>query len=367
MGVVPNCREAILVINPYVPGKPIEEVQRELGIKDVIKLASNENPLGPSPEAVQALREASEKIHLYPDGNCYYLKKALAARLGVNQDNLIIGNGADQIIKMIAETYVDPGDEVVVADPTFSEYEFAAQVMGGRAIKVPCHNFRHDLKAMAAAISPRTKLVFICNPNNPTGTIVGRNAVESFLKEVPPSVLVVLDEAYGDYVTAEQYPNSLAYVSNKRANVIILRTFSKIYGLAGLRVGYGIAVPQIIKDLNRVRPPFNVNLVAQVTATAALMDEDHVAKSRNINKEGKTYLYQQFEAMGLAYVPTEANFIFVDVQRNSREVSKELLQKGVIVRTGDIFGCDNFLRVTIGTPRQNERFIEALRGVLAKP
>ncbi|WXJ83782.1 Histidinol-phosphate aminotransferase [Moorella thermoacetica] len=365
MATVPKCREAILSIKPYVPGKPIEEVQRELGVKDVIKLASNENPLGPSPDAVQALQEASDRIFLYPDGNCYYLKEALAAKLGVKQENLIIGNGTDEILKMLAETYINPGDEIVVADPTFSEYEFAAQVMGGRAIKVPTRNFRHDLAAMAAAITPRTRLVFVCNPNNPTGTIVGQAALDGFLKQVPPSVVVVLDEAYSDYVTAEHYPNSLAYVRAGRANVIILRTFSKIYGLAGLRVGYGVAVPEIIRDLNRVREPFNVNLLAQVAAVAALKDEAHVGKSREVNSEGKDYLYSQFESLGLKYVPTEANFIFVDIQRDSREVFRQLLQKGVIVRTGDIFGYDTFLRVTIGTRRQNETFIRALREILA--
>lgn len=366
MGTSPACRETILSIKPYVPGKPIEEVQRELGIKDVIKLASNENPLGPSPDAVRAIQEAAERVYLYPDGNCYYLKNALAEKHGVSPENIIVGNGTDEIIKMLAEAYLNPGDEIVVADPTFSEYEFAALVMAGRAVKVPCRSFRHDLKAMAAAITPKTRLVFICNPNNPTGTIVGQMMLDNFLKEIPPSVLVVLDEAYADYVTAEHYPDSLAYVRYGRPNIIVLRTFSKIYGLAGLRVGYGVAVPEIIKNLNRVREPFNVNLVAQAAAFAALKDEAHYRKSREINIEGKQYLYEQFAAMGLAYVPTETNFIFVDVNRDSRDVFQEMLKQGVIVRTGDIFGYDTYLRVTIGTPRQNERFIKALREVLGR-
>ncbi|MBC7325009.1 MAG: aminotransferase class I/II-fold pyridoxal phosphate-dependent enzyme, partial [Moorella sp. (in: Bacteria)] len=247
-----------------------------------------------------------------------------------------------------------------------SEYEFAAQVMAGKAVKVPCRSFRHDLKAMAKAITPRTRLLFICNPNNPTGTIVGQMMVDSLLKEVPPSILVVLDEAYAEYVTAEHYPDSLAYVRQGRPNVIVLRTFPKIYGLAGLRVGYGLAVPEIIRDLNRVREPFNVNLLAQAAALAALKDEAHLKKSREVNSEGKQYLYSQFAEMGLAYVPTEANFIFVDVQRDSRDVFRELLKKGIIVRSGDIFGYDTYLRVTIGTLRQNERFIQALREVLGR-
>lgn len=364
--LAPRCREAILEIKPYVPGKPIEEVQRELGIKDVIKLASNENPLGPSPDAVMALREAVEKVYLYPDGNCYYLKEALAAKLGVSPEQLIIGNGTDEILVMLAEAFVDPGEEIIVADPTFSEYEFAAQVMGGRAVKVPCRDFRHDLEAMAAALTPRTRLIFVCNPNNPTGTIVERQELDDFLAKVPSHVLVVLDEAYNEYVTSPAYPDTLAYVRAGRPNIIVLRTFSKIYGLAGLRVGYGVSHPEIIRALNRVREPFNVNFLAQVAAMAALKDEYHVAKSQEVNTEGKEFLYQQFQALGLNYVPTEANFIFVDIGRDSREVFASLLRKGVIVRTGDIFGYPTFLRITIGTRRQNQRLIEALREVLAE-
>lgn len=362
----PRCREAILKIKPYVPGKPIEEVQRELGIKDVIKLASNENPLGPSPDAVLALREAVERIHFYPDGTCYYLKEALAEKLGLTPDNLIIGNGTDEILKLLAEAFVNPGEEIVVADPTFSEYEFAAQVMGGVAVKVPCRDFRHDLTAMAEAITLRTRLVFICNPNNPTGTIVEQNELDAFLGKVPANVLVVIDEAYNEYVTSPAYPDSLAYIRSGRPNVIVLRTFSKIYGLAGLRVGYGISQPEIIQALNRVREPFNVNFLAQVAATAALKDEIHVQKSREVNREGKEFLYQELEALGLKFIPTEANFIFVDIGRDSREVFSQLLRKGVIVRTGDIFGYPTFLRITIGTLRQNQRLIAALREVLTK-
>ncbi|MDN5347248.1 MAG: histidinol-phosphate aminotransferase [Clostridia bacterium] len=365
MSGTPKCREAILEIKPYVPGKPIEEVQRELGIQDVIKMASNENPLGPSPDAVLALREAVERVHLYPDGNCYYLKEALAARYGVSAENIIIGNGTDEILKLLAEAYINPGDEIVVADPTFSEYEFAAQVMAGRAVKVPCQNFRHDLKAMAAAITPRTRLVFVCNPNNPTGTIVSQKEVASFLDKVPPEVIVVFDEAYSEYVTAEDYPDTLAYIKEGRPNVIVLHTFSKIYGLAGLRVGYGLAAPEIIRAVNRVREPFNVNLLAQVAALAALKDEFHVAKSQEVNARGKEFLYGAFSALGLKFVPTEANFIFVDVGRDSREIFQKLLRKGVIVRTGDIFGYPNYLRITIGTRRQNERLIQSLKEILA--
>ncbi len=367
MSTVPKCRQAIKAITPYVPGKPIEEVKRELKVKRVVKLASNENPLGPSPEAVQRIREVSEKVHYYPDGDCYYLKKALAAKLNLNPGNFIVANGADELLRIIAETYIDPGDEIITAETTFSLYEFAAQVMGGRTIKVPCRNLRHNLKAMAAAVTPKTRLIFVCNPNNPSGTIVGQRAIESFLKEIPSEVVVVMDEAYYDYVTAEHYPESTDFIRKSQANVIILRTFSKIYGLAGLRVGYAIAVPEVIKDLNLVRSPFNVNLVAQEAATAALLDNEHVIKSREVNEEGKGYLYQQFETMGLGYTPTEANFIFVDVQRDSREVFQELLQRGVIVRTGDIFGpgYENYLRVTIGSLSQNETFIRALKEVLA--
>ncbi|MHB1420573.1 MAG: histidinol-phosphate transaminase [Bacillota bacterium] len=358
-------RENILSIKPYVPGKPIEEVERELGIKDVIKMASNENPLGPSPEAVEVMREAVEKVYLYPDGNCFYLKQALASRNGMEEDNIIIGNGSDEILKLIAEAFLNTGEEAIIAHPSFSEYEFVTRLMGAVPVYVDLKEYRHDLLAMAEKISPLTKIIFVCNPNNPTGTIVTRDEIESFLSLVPDDVLVIFDEAYNEYVTHPRYPSSMEYVRQGRNNVIILRTFSKIYGLAGLRIGFGVATKETIAHLNRVREPFNVNSLAQLAAKAALEDQLHVDKSRSINSEGKTYLCREFRRMGLNYIPTEANFMMVNTGVDSRKLFQEMLLKGIIVRTGDIFGMSTFIRVTVGTPRQNERFIKTLAEVLA--
>lgn len=359
-------RKVLDHIKPYVPGKPIEEVERELGLKNVIKMASNENPLGPSPEAVDAIQRSAERVYLYPDGNQYYLKKHIAQHVGVAADNIIVGNGSDEVIKFLAEVFIAEGDQAVMAAPTFSEYDFAVNLMGGESIFVPLDNFRHDLEAMADRITERTRLVFICNPNNPTGTIVTEHEVDSFMAKVPDDVIVVFDEAYYEYVAHPTYPNSLKYLEAGKNNVIILRTFSKIYGLAGLRVGYGIASKELLNLLNRAREPFNVNSLAQVAAMAALHDQLHVEKSQKLNEEGKEYLYSTFKEMGLKYVPTEANFILVDVKVDSKRLFKAMLQHGVIVRTGDIFGLPTFIRVTVGTRRQNQIFIETLQKVLAE-
>ncbi|HZK24546.1 MAG TPA: histidinol-phosphate transaminase [Oscillospiraceae bacterium] len=358
-------REKILAIKPYVPGKPVEEVERELGISDVIKLASNENPLGPAPAAIRVLQGMLDNVSVYPDGNCYYLKTALAEKLGILPANLIVGNGSDEIIKMIAEAFLDEGEEAIVADPTFSEYDFAVKVMGGRTVVVPTKDLTHDLTAMAEAINEKTKLVFICNPNNPTGTIVKKDAVQAFMARVPEDVIIVFDEAYYEYVRDEQYPQTLDYVRAGR-NVIVLRTFSKIYGLAGLRVGYGVSTPELIGMLSRVKEPFNVNLLSQAAALAALGDKEHLADSRQVNEEGKAYLYSEFSRLGLLYEPTEANFIWVEIKADCQKVFNKMLRRGVIVRTGDIFGAPDVLRITIGTAEQNKRLISTLEAVLTE-
>ncbi len=352
-------RKVIFDIKPYVPGKPIEEVERELGIKDVIKMASNENPFGPSPRAVEAMQKSLHKISMYPDGNCFYLKEMVAEKLCVEPDNLIVGNGSDEILKLIAEAFLDPGDEIVMAQPSFSEYEFVGKIMGAQCIFVPLKDFTHDLEAMGRAVTKKTKIVFICNPNNPTGTIVTRTQVDEFLKDLDPRVLVVFDEAYYEYVEDEEYPQTLDFVGEGQ-NVIVLRTFSKIYGLAGQRIGYGIAKDNIISTLNRVREPFNVNMLAQIAAMAALRDQEHVGKSRQGNQEGKDYLYRWFEEKGMSYVPTQANFIFLKVGVDSQELFREMMQQGVIIRTGDIFGHPDFIRVTVGSMEENRRFTETL-------
>lgn len=360
-------RDSIMSIKPYIPGKPIDEVKRELGIEDVIKLASNENPLGPSDAAKSAMLEAMQDMHIYPDGSCYYLKEAIAKKYNIQTENIIVGNGSDELIKLIAETYVDADDEVIIGSPSFSEYIFATHLMGGKIISVPLtSDYRFDLAAMIDAITEKTKVIIICNPNNPTGTMVNKQEVNAFIAQVPDHILVVFDSAYAEYAEDDgQYESGSTYVI-KYPNVIELRTFSKIYALAGLRVGYGIAAADTIAMIGRTREPFNVNKMAQAAAVAALGDITHVEQSRKINHEGKKYLYDQFQQMGLKYIPTHANFIMVDVEKDSKEVFQALMAKGVIVRTGDIFGMPTYLRVTIGLAEENERFIAALKEILGK-
>ncbi|MGI5921390.1 MAG: histidinol-phosphate transaminase [Syntrophomonadaceae bacterium] len=358
-----KARPEIFSIKPYVPGKPIDEVKRELGLEDIIKLASNENPLGPSPAAVAAISTALPKLQLYPDANCYYLKAKIAAVTGLNQDNVVIGNGSDELLKLIAETFLNKDDNIIFANPSFSEYEFTARIMGAQCIAVPLTNFTHDLDAMVQAITPQTKLIYICNPNNPTGTIVTSEQTDAFMRQIPEDILVIFDEAYYEYVDSKSYSSGIKYINQGR-NVIVLRTFSKIYGLASLRVGYGLTTPAIAGAIERVTEPFNVNTLAQVGALAAIDDQDHVLKSHKVNSAGKEYLYAEFDALGLKYVPTEANFIFVDTGRNCQEVFSKLLAQGVIVRSGDIFGYDTFIRVTVGTQEENARFISSLKKVL---
>ncbi|MEN6462499.1 MAG: histidinol-phosphate transaminase [Syntrophomonas sp.] len=361
--IMAKARPEIFNIKPYVPGKPIDEVKRELGINDVIKMASNENPLGPSPAAVAAISLALPELHLYPDSNCYYLKNKIAAVTGLNQDNVLVGNGSDELLKYIAETFLNKGDEIIFANPTFSEYEFTARVLGGECITVPLEDFTNDLKAMLNAVTPKTKLIFICNPNNPTGTIVTGEEIDDFMQKVPEDILVIFDEAYADFVESQAFTSGIKYVKQGK-NVIVLKTFSKIYGLASLRVGYGLTTPAIAGAIERVREPFNVNTLAQVGALAALDDNEHVTLSRKVNSEGKKYLYNAFSEMGLNYVPTEANFILVDTGKNCQEVFGKLLTQGIIVRCGDVFGYNTFIRVTVGTQDENTRFIYSLKKIL---
>lgn len=358
-----QARPQIFDLKPYTPGKPVEEVKRELGIEDIIKMASNENPLGPSPLAVQAVKDSLDRIHVYPDGNCFYLKQRLAGFLGIQTNQLLLGNGSDELLKLLVETFVDPQDEVIFASPTFSEYEFTATIMGAKCIAVPLLNFKHDLSAMIDGVGEKTKIIYLCNPNNPTGTIVSRSEMDGFMARVPGDVLVVFDEAYFEYVASPDFAQGMEYLQDY-PNAIVSRTFSKIYGLAGLRIGYMVAHPEIVAAVERITEPFNVNLLAQVAARAALDDKEHLLASQKVNAEGKIYLYQQLEQMGLKYVPTEANFIFFDTGQDCQLVFKELLNRGVIVRTGDIFGFPTYIRVTIGNAEQNQRFIKTLQEIL---
>mgnify|MGYP006276186877 CR=1 FL=1 len=356
-------REEILSIKPYIPGKPIEEVKRELGLDEVIKLASNENPLGASQAAIDAMQKAAEDVHIYPDGNVYRLRKKLSAKLGVGEKELIFGNGSDEIVIMLGQAFMEPNDEIIMAETTFSEYRFSANIMGGEIVQVPLKDYTHDLDAMLEAVTEKTKMIFVCNPNNPTGTMVGREEVEEFLAEVPDDILVIFDEAYSEYATSQDYPETIDYLADYD-NLIILRTFSKIHGLAGLRIGYGIADEELISYLDRVRQPFNIGALAQQAALASLDDEEHLKQSVKYNEQGKEYLYEQFEELGLDYVPTETNFILVDVERDNNEVFQEMLERGVIIRSMDSYGYDTKIRVTIGLPEENKRFIKELKRVI---
>lgn len=356
--------ENVARLVPYKPGKPIEEVKRELGLTEVVKLASNENNLGPSPRAIVAMREAATRVNLYPDGACHTLREALSAYLGVPGDYLIFGNGSDEIIHFLGLTFLTPGDELIQADPSFVRYEAAGVLNHAVCHLVPLREWTHDLEAMAERINDRTRLIFIANPNNPTGTVVTEDAVRRFMQRVPERAIVVFDEAYFEYVERDDYPDTLRYVWEGR-NVIVLRTFSKAYGLAGLRVGYGIARPDIIAYLNQVREPFNVSLIAQEAAVAALSDSEHIERSRAMNSAGKRQLYAAFEELGLAYAPSEANFVWVDVGRNASQVFQQLLRRGVIVRAFDSPGTESCIRVTIGTAEENAKFLRELKEVLS--
>jgi histidinol-phosphate aminotransferase len=357
----------VAALKPYQPGKPIEEVKRELGIEgEIVKLASNENPLGPSPKAMEAVASALSNLHLYPDGACHDLRHAVATKLGVTPDSLVFGNGSDEIIHLLGLTFLQPGDEVVTGEPTFVLYEAAATLAGATRIGVPLTpgDLRHDAKAMVAKFSERTRLVFVANPHNPTGSVISREDVDLLLKHLPERAWLILDEAYVDYVEGDtDFPFALDYI-RAGAPVIGLRTFSKLYGLAGLRVGYGVAAPDVIRLLSQPRSPFNVNLPAQAAALGAVGDDEFAQRSRVANADGLAQLAQGFDRLGLKWVPSRANFIMVDTNRPCRAVFQRLLERGFIVRTGDIFGLPTMLRVSVGTPHQNQRFLETLADVL---
>jgi len=351
--------ENIKNIIPYVPGKPIEELERELGISGSIKLASNENPLGPSPKAVAAIKKAVEGLSRYPDGSGFYLSQALAKKYGVALNQIILGNGSNELIELVVRTFVQPGDEIISADPSFVVYRMITEAAGGTNVIVPCRDMRHDLDAMAERITPKTRIVFIANPNNPTGTMNSKAEMDRFMDRVPDHLIVAVDEAYFEYVTHADYPDSLDSLK-KGKNVLALRTFSKIYGLAGLRIGYGITTPGIAELMNKVRQPFNTNSLAQVGALAALADRKHVEKSIAINNEGKQFLYQTFQRLGVSYTPTETNFIMFETRLDGRELYTTLLKQGVIIRPMG----GNRLRVTIGLPEENARFVSELEKVV---
>ena len=346
----------------YPPGMPLEELEREYGITGSIKLASNENPFGPSPLALAAIQNALGSLHRYPDGSGFYLRCALAERLGVAADAIILGNGSNDIIELAVRAFLRPGDEAVMAEQAFVIYQMVVQAAGELPRPIPLRRYTHDLDAIAQAITPATRLVFLANPNNPTGTIYLRDEWEDFLDTVPPHVLIVADDAYADYVEDPAYPNSLAYQRRGRL-LLTLRTFSKIYGLAGLRVGYGVGPLEVIEILHRIRQPFNVNALAQVAALAALDDHAHVERTRINNREGLAFLRAACDRLGRPWVPSWANFLLIDVGEGAR-IYEALLRRGVIVRPMDVYGLPRHLRVTVGTPDENQRFVESLAAVL---
>lgn len=351
-------------LHPYQPGKPIEELERDYGIKNAIKLASNENPLGPSPLALASIQTLFPDLARYPDGNGFTLKQALAKKHGLKIDTITLGNGSNDTLEIIARTFVTPSDSVIFSEYAFAVYPIVTQAIGAQAIVTPAKDWGHDLTAMHAAIRQNTRLIFIANPNNPTGTWIDQTSLKAFLESVPEDIIVVVDEAYFEYASEHpHYPDSSQWLSSF-PNLIVCRTFSKAYGLAGLRVGYALSDPDIANLLNRVRQPFNVNSVALHTAVAALKDVDHLQKSLAITRTGMQQLIEAFDEMKLSYIPSIGNFVTVDVGQSGSEVYKKLLFEGIIVRPLEPYRMPHHLRVTVGLDEDNFLFTEALRKVL---
>ncbi len=352
--------EHIRGLAPYEPGKPMEELERELGISESVKLASNENPLGPSPRAVEAMRLCADQIHRYPDGASFKLRTALAGRLDVAESQLIFGCGGDEVLELMAKTLLAPGDEVVFGWPSFAMYPIVVRGMGATPVQVPLDaDLVLDLGGILGAITERTKLVFLCNPNNPTGTSFGREAFASFARELPDDVVLCVDEAYREFVRRDDFPDSIA-LTRERPGTLVLRTFSKIYGLAGMRVGYGVGDTGLVGYLERARHPFNVNRMAEVAALAALDDQEHADKTYEMNAEGIEFLTAELKAMGHRVWPTDANFLLVQIGPGYYE---KLLRHGVIVRPMNGFGLPEHLRISIGTPSENQTFVKALQAI----
>lgn len=353
--------DCVTKLQPYVPGKPIEELERELGITDIVKLASNENPLGPSKKVLVAIAETSKDVTRYPDGNGFILKAALAEKYQLNTNQITLGNGSNDVLELIARAFVSPDEEVLFSQYAFAVYPLVTQAIGAQAIIAPAHDYGHDLQAMSTLINKKTKLIFIANPNNPTGTYLPVNELEAFIAQVPQQTLVVLDEAYVEY--GEQDIDSISLLT-KYSNLIITRTFSKAFGLAGLRVGYALSHPEVADLVNRIRQPFNVNSVALSAATVALTDDDYLAKTKQFNDAGMAQLITGFDTLDLSYIPSKGNFITVDVKRSGEEVFADLLRLGVIVRPVSNYGLPKHIRVSIGLENENKRFLDALGQIL---
>jgi histidinol-phosphate aminotransferase len=354
----PHLRDLV----PYEPGKPIEDVARELGLEvdSVIKLASNENPLGPSPRALEAMREAVEDVNIYPDGGGWKLRNAIARQSGLAMENVVLGNGSNEIIEFVGHAFLKPGDEIIAAEHAFVVYKLMATLFGARTIEVNDPGFVHDLDAMADAITGRTREIFIANPNNPTGTMVGQDDIDRFMERVPEEVIVIFDEAYYEFLDSP--PDTLKFVREGR-NVVIMRTFSKIQGLAGLRIGYGLAPASLASVLQKTRQPFNANSIAQAGALAALQDLEHQARTKEVTDAGREFLEESFREMGLEYVPSRANFVLVKVG-DGDGVFDAMLRRGVIIRAMRGYKLPDWVRVSIGTETENRQCIEVLKDVL---
>jgi histidinol-phosphate aminotransferase len=364
--ILNNVRKNLSSIQPYVPGKPISDVQREYGLSEIVKLASNENPVGPSKKAQAAVQQAVGDLNRYPDGGAVNLRAALAEHFGVSADQVLAGNGSDDCIKLISETFLGEGDEVVMPHPSFSQYWFGTQLMAGTPVRVELKpgTFEYDMDAMLAAVTEKTKIVYLCSPNNPTGTYIKQADLQHFMDRVPKHVLVIIDEAYNEYVMADDYAQGIDYLKAGH-NVLVLRTFSKLYALAAMRVGYVIGRAEVLAEINRVREPFNVNHLGQVAAIAALHDEEHVDLSRRVNREGYEQLVKGLKELGYEVVPSQTNFILFNTGLNDKELFEALLREGVIVRSGTALGVPGYLRVSIGTKAENDAFLAAFQRVVA--
>ncbi|MFL6652970.1 MAG: histidinol-phosphate transaminase [Sulfurifustaceae bacterium] len=353
----------VQTILPYQPGKPLSELEREYGIHDAIKLASNENPLGASPRAVEAARVALAEIARYPDGGGFALKRALSERLAVSADQITLGNGSNDVLELVARTFAGVGHEIIFAQHAFIVYELATRAVGATPVVVPARDWGHDLAAMQRAVTSKTRVVYIANPNNPTGTWVPAGELEAFLRRVPPHVVVVVDEAYFEYVEEPDYPDTLKWIA-RYPNLVVTRTFSKAHGLAALRVGYAVSRASVADYFNRVRQPFNVNHIGAAAAEAALGDDEHVRRSVALNRAGLRQLADGFRRLKLGFIPSVGNFLTVDFGRPAMPIYEALLHKGVIVRPIAGYGMPNHLRVTVGLPEENQRFLDALQSVI---
>lgn len=359
-------REELSKLKPYVPGKPIEEVKKEYGLKEVIKLASNENQLGPSPKAVEAVKNELHNMNIYPDAGAMALKQELAKKYDLEYENIVVGNGGEQILQVIAQTFINPGDGAIMAKTTFGIYGNTVLHMGGIPVKLPLKNYKHDFEGFIEKINEKTKLIYVCNPNNPLGNIMTKDEVNYLVENVPENVTIVFDEAYYDYAKVNpDYPESLD-ILKKRQNIIILRTFSKVAGIAAVRVGFALTSKEIATEMSKVKGVFNVNRLAQVAAMGALKDQEHIDKTVKLNYKSLGMMEEQFDSWGLEYVKSNTNFMFVNVNMHSKTVFEELMKRGIIIRPGYLWGWDNWLRISTGTVEQTEKFLTELKEILNK-